>query len=80
MLSVKKGQHQQRQQLTGFPAKAGVTVFASLASALLKLHIWRPKREGVCLIRQLLTKQTEERWSWPASGNDANHKGTALRR
>lgn len=48
-LSVKKGQHQQKQQLTGFPAQAGVTVFASLAAALLKLHIWRPKREGVCL-------------------------------
>lgn len=48
MLSMKKGQHHQKQQLTGLPAKAGVTALASLASAALKLHIWRPKREGVC--------------------------------
>lgn len=59
MLSMKKGQHQQEQQLTGLPAQAGVAAFASLASPALKLHIWRLQREGVCLIRQLLTKWTE---------------------
>jgi hypothetical protein len=46
MLSMNKGQHQQQQQLTGLPAKAGVMALASLASAALKLHIWRPKRKG----------------------------------
>lgn len=49
MLSMKKGQHHQKQQLTGLLAKAGVTALARLASTPLKLHIWRPKREGVCL-------------------------------
>lgn len=47
MLSMNEGQYHQTQQLTGLPAKAGVTALASLASPGLKLHIWRPKR--VCV-------------------------------
>lgn len=54
MKSMKKGQHHQKQQLTGLPAEAGVPALASLASTALKLHIWRPKREGVCLNKTVI--------------------------
>lgn len=45
---LKEGQDHQKQQLTGLPAEAGVQALARLASAALKLHIWCPKRGGVC--------------------------------
>lgn len=63
MLSMKKGQHHQQQQLTGLPAQAGVPAFASLASAVLKPHIWRPKREGVCV-----NKTAIDRANWGGLG------------
>lgn len=77
--ALKEGQDHQKQQLTGLPAEAGVQALARLASAALKLHIWFPKRGGVCWNKTAIESVDWGGLELANLENDANHKGTVLR-